>query len=94
MKNLKKADFIRFAYEPDLAQSVIRMLKYNWVEIIKKPSLISEKNFTTSELESLACMNIRVYTEKALELEPYDDGVRYVFGKILDNLSKEVKSLI
>ena len=98
MKKLKKSEFIKYSDNPELNHSVIKMIKHKWSDIVNNPELISEKEFTDTELESLAVMNLKVFTEKALSTGDYflglEEPIEYVSSFILADVKKELKSLI
>lgn len=94
-KKLKKSDFIKFSDNSKLNHSIIKMLKFSWTEIIEDPELIDEKNLSEGEIESLACMHINLVAEKALLAEEKSKRpLRFVVGKILEEVKIELKSLI
>jgi|AntRauTorcE11897_2_1112592.scaffolds.fasta_scaffold14770_2 hypothetical protein len=97
-KKLKKADFIRFSDNPSLNFSIIKMLKQNWSDILKNPDVMNTDSFTKKELESLACMNMEIFTKTAVatdnRIHYKEDPLTIVLASMLGKVKSELKSLM
>jgi|GEM_PF-5728199 uncharacterized sporulation protein YeaH/YhbH (DUF444 family) len=94
---LKKADFIRNSKDQRFNQSVLRMLKRSWNDVVNDPKLISVDHFSSKQLNTLASMNLNTFTKKAVCLNHQSsvgEDVIYVFSFLLHDMRKELESML
>lgn len=95
---LKKSNFVKFSDNPSLNHNVIKMLHYSWNEILTNPDVVSADSFTTTQLHTLASLNLEYFAQTGLDVSEAPmkgtEPVRYIAKYVIGDVRNELKSMI